>query len=68
MPIKILLNGENATLDTDMMLSTAIEQWQLTPHTFAIALDGIFIPRADYPSTQLTEGSRVEIVTAMQGG
>jgi sulfur carrier protein len=34
----------------------------------AIAVNGQVIPRSQHASTELTDGARVEIVTAVQGG
>ena len=34
----------------------------------AVAVNGQVIPRSQHASTQLTDGARVEIVTAVQGG
>jgi sulfur carrier protein len=34
----------------------------------AVAVDGIVVPRAQHAATQLREGARVEIVSAVQGG
>ena len=38
------------------------------PKGYAIALNGALIRKDKWPSTTLTEGDRVEIVRAMQGG
>ena len=34
----------------------------------AVAVDGQVVRRADWGSTVLTDGTRVEVLTAMQGG
>jgi sulfur carrier protein len=34
----------------------------------AVAVNGQVIPRSQHASTELSEGARVEIVTAVQGG
>ena len=39
-----------------------------SPKGYAIALNGALIRKDKWPSTTLTEGDRVEIVRAMQGG
>jgi sulfur carrier protein len=38
------------------------------PHGIAVAVDGQVIPRSQQANTELTDGARVEIVTAVQGG
>jgi sulfur carrier protein len=40
----------------------------ITPRGIAVAVDGQVIPRSQHASTELKEGARVEIVTAVQGG
>jgi sulfur carrier protein len=39
-----------------------------TPRGIAVAVNGEVIPRSRLASTELTEGARVEIVKAVQGG
>jgi sulfur carrier protein len=39
-----------------------------TPRGIAVAVDGQVIPRSQHANTELAEGARVEIVTAVQGG
>lgn len=34
----------------------------------AVAVDGAVVPRAAWPDTVLVDGSRVEVLTAVQGG
>ena len=38
------------------------------PRGIAVAVNGQVIPRSQHANTELTEGARVEIVTAVQGG
>jgi sulfur carrier protein len=33
-----------------------------------VAVDGEVVPRAEWAGTQLTDGARVELVVAVQGG
>jgi sulfur carrier protein len=39
-----------------------------TPRGVAVAVNGQVIPRSQHANTELTEGARVEIVRAVQGG
>jgi len=39
-----------------------------TRRGIAVAVDGQVIPRSQHASTELTDGAKVEIVTAVQGG
>jgi sulfur carrier protein len=38
------------------------------PRGVAVALNGTVVRRADWPSTDLSDGDRVEVLTAKQGG
>ncbi len=39
-----------------------------TPRGVAVAVDGAVVPRSQHATLELSPGSRVEIVTAVQGG
>jgi sulfur carrier protein len=39
-----------------------------TPRGIAVAVDGVVVPRSAHGSTELSDGARVEIVKAVQGG
>jgi sulfur carrier protein len=34
----------------------------------AVAVDGVVVPRGEWPRRQLRDGEQVELVTAVQGG
>ncbi|TNC10431.1 sulfur carrier protein ThiS [Methylobacterium terricola] len=70
--MKILVNGEPrdsgaATLDALWRAETADLDLP-GPQGFAIALNGAVVRQRDWAATALSEGDRVEIVRAMQGG
>ncbi|MEH3146229.1 MAG: sulfur carrier protein ThiS [Methylobacterium frigidaeris] len=70
--MKVLVNGEPrdsdaATLDALWREETA-ELELPGPQGFAIALNGAVVRQRDWTATVLSEGDRVEIVRAMQGG
>ncbi len=68
MAIDIVINDEPMTLPCSIPLTQAIRLWELTPNTFAIAINESFIAKTQYDCTWLNAGDRIEIVTAMQGG
>ena len=39
-----------------------------SPRGVAVARDGAVVPRSAWPATVLTDGDRVEVLTATQGG
>ncbi len=70
--MRLLVNGEPrdsaaATLDALWREETADLDLP-GPQGFAIALNGAVVRQRDWTATALSEGDRVEIVRAMQGG
>ncbi len=65
--ISIQINGEKQNID-EQNLAQFLEQFTDAKSPFAVAINEQFIPRDQYPFTQLNPGDRVEIVSPMQGG
>jgi sulfur carrier protein len=68
--LKIILNGKSSDVRGGESVLAAIEQLGL-PHDargVAVAVDGEVIPRAQWEDVRLSEGARVEVLSAMQGG
>jgi len=68
--MRVLVNGSPQELDAGSTLDTVVSSLPDAPQGrgVAVALDGEVIPRGRWPSTQLGEGARVEVVAAVQGG
>ena len=66
--ITVTINGEQKTLRQACNLLVAINDWQLGDETFAIAINGQFVPRNCYADTLLNDGDAVELLVPMQGG
>jgi sulfur carrier protein len=66
----ILLNGERSEIGAGETVAAAIARLGLEARTrgVAVAVDGEVVPRAAWDSFALADGSRVEVLTAMQGG
>ena len=66
----ISVNGQLRDLPAPVRLSDVLELpfGTPTPRGIAVAVDGTVVPRSEHPTTELAEGARVEIVTAVQGG
>ncbi len=65
-----MLNGERCELDPGESVLAALGRLGLEADArgVAVAVDGEVIPRASWQSFALSEGARVEVLTAMQGG
>ena len=67
--MRIELNGEPRELPVGSTLSDAARAAGVeAPRGVAIALDGEVAPRGEWATTPLAEGSRVEVLAAIQGG
>ena len=66
--MRVELNGEPQELGEGTTLSTLIEQLSLAPERVAVELNHDVVRRADWPSTRLSDGDRVEIVHFVGGG
>ncbi|HST55920.1 MAG TPA: sulfur carrier protein ThiS [Solirubrobacteraceae bacterium] len=66
----IFLNGQASDTRPGDTIAAALARLGLTvgARGVAIAVDGAVVPRADWPTFELPEHARVEILTAMQGG
>jgi sulfur carrier protein len=66
----IVLNGHARELPAPATLAAALAELDVAPDArgVAVAVDGEVIPRDRWSELELIEGSRVEVLTAMQGG
>ncbi|MDQ0953114.1 sulfur carrier protein [Streptomyces phaeochromogenes] len=68
MSMSIFVNGERRQLDPDTALDTLVAALTAAPSGVAAALNETVVPRAQWSKTLLSEGDRVEVLTAVQGG
>ena len=66
--LRVELNGESKELEEGATLSALVEQLSLAPERVAVELNRDVVRRADWPSTRLSEGDRVEVVHFVGGG
>jgi sulfur carrier protein len=66
----ITLNGQLSELRGGETIAAALALLGVPSDArgVAVAVDGEVVPRAGWESRTLEEGSRVEVLTAMQGG
>jgi sulfur carrier protein len=64
--MKIIVNGEARVVPDVTRLSAVVGE--PGRRGIAVAVDGVVVPRARHADTELCDGARVEIVTAVQGG
>ncbi|MER7678605.1 sulfur carrier protein ThiS [Streptomyces sp. NPDC096934] len=66
--MNILVNGEPRLVAVGTALDTLVTTLTAAPSGVAAALNETVVPRTQWSSTSLSEGDRVEVLTAVQGG
>jgi sulfur carrier protein len=68
--VRILINGQPRELGSDATVASVVKSvcGEHNGRGVAVALDGEVVPRASWELTGLSEGARVEVVVAVQGG
>ena len=66
--MNIILNGEPKEIPESLALDGLITELGLKSERLAIEVNRRIIRRADWPSTTLSEGDKVEIVHFVGGG
>jgi len=66
--MNVLVNGAAEQVDAGATVADVVDRWARSPLGVAVAVNEAVVTRADWPGTTLTEGDRVEILTAVQGG
>jgi thiazole synthase len=68
--MRVELNGQPRELPTEATLADAAEAVgaEREARGVAVALDGEVVPRGEWATTSLAEGSKVEVLAAIQGG
>jgi sulfur carrier protein len=70
MTLHVTINGEDRELPAGATVSSVIASLDNAPEGrgVAAAVEGEVVPRAQWPSTELHDGAKVEVVVAVQGG
>lgn len=66
--MNISVNGERRQVAPGTALDVLVRSLTAAPSGVAAALNETVVPRAQWSSTSLSEGDRVEVLTAVQGG
>jgi sulfur carrier protein len=66
----VSVNGEPRELVPGSTVASVIDSLRGAPdgRGVAVALDGEVVPRGRWDDTKLTDGARIEVVVAVQGG
>ena len=66
--MKAKVNGLERELADGSTVATVLALLDAPPSGVAVALDGEVVPRAAWGTTLVSDGSAVEVLTAVQGG
>ncbi|MFF4208290.1 sulfur carrier protein ThiS [Streptomyces sp. NPDC001796] len=66
--MNISVNGETREVTPGVALDAVVRSLTAAPSGVAAAVNETVVPRAQWASTSLSEGDRVEVLTAVQGG
>jgi len=66
--MKIILNGEDRLLENSPTLAQLVDQLGMKPDRVAVERNRSIVPKSEWPTTQLAEGDRLEIVHFVGGG
>lgn len=63
----IIINGTSLTVDDTLSLGELLQQ-QGFQGSFALAINGEFVPKHEYASTPLNEGDALDVLAPISGG
>lgn len=66
--VNVSVNGEAVSVAAGTTLDALVASLTRAPSGVAAALNETVVPRGQWPAAALTEGDRVEVLTAVQGG
>ena len=66
--MRLTVNGEMRELPADCSVATLVARLTPAVRGVAVAVNGAVVPRSTWDSAGLTDGDRVEVLTAAQGG
>lgn len=66
--MSVVINGEPRDLEPGTTVAGLVELLGMPRRGVAVALDGEVVRRGEWDARPVPDGSRVEVLTAMQGG
>ncbi|MEU0341439.1 sulfur carrier protein ThiS [Streptomyces bobili] len=66
--MNISVNGERREVAPGTVLDSVVRSLTPAPSGVAAALNETVVPRAQWSATALSDGDRVEVLSAVQGG
>lgn len=66
--LDVVVNGVAQTVGAGSSVADLVGRLVTSPAGVAVAVDNEVVPRSSWSTSLISDGARVEIVTAMQGG
>ena len=66
--MRVLVNGKPTELQSGATVAAVLASLDLPDRGVAVAVDAEVVPRGEWPEHELSEGARVEVLRAIQGG
>ncbi len=66
--MKITLNGTPQSLEIKQSIDELLQDKGYNGKLVAVALNGEFLAKTNYATTEIKDGDKIEIVAPMQGG
>lgn len=68
MTVSFKVNGKNRQMEGAPTVGDYLRQLNVNAHTVAVEMNGSIVKRADFDSTVISDGARLEVVRMMGGG
>ncbi len=65
--MKVIVNDEDVEVDEQTTVASLLERLGFPEKGIAVAVDWAVLPRSQWETT-LTDGAKLDVVTAVQGG
>ena len=66
--MNVVVNGEPTELESGATVEAVLASLELPDRGVAVAVDAEVVPRGEWPAHELSDGARVEVLRAIQGG
>ena len=66
--MKVVVNGKPQELQEGATVETVLSTLDVPARGVAVAVDAEVVPRGEWREHELSEGARVEVLRAIQGG
>lgn len=68
--MQVMVNGQERSIADGATVGSLVRELGApgSGRGVAVAVDGVVVPRSQWPDTALRAGVRVEVLTAVQGG